>query len=75
MFRELTLREFIFSVSEREEFMIKEIKYNDNLYQIENINKEIEIIKKEQWKLFIWKGVNKMKNLVKGLKDRFELTE
>lgn len=53
--------------------MIKEIKYNDNLYQIENINKEIEIIKKEQWKLCIWKGVNKMKNLVKGLKDRFEL--
>lgn len=53
MFRELTLREFIFPVSEREEFMIKEIKYNDNLYQIENINKEIEIIKKEQWKLCI----------------------
>lgn len=33
--------------------MIKKIKYNDNLYQIENINKKIEIIKKEQWKLCI----------------------
>lgn len=38
-------RAITFSVSERKEFIIKEIKYNDNLYQIENVNKEIEIIK------------------------------
>ena len=40
------LNEFTLSVSKRKETIIKEVKYDDNMYQMENINKEIEIIKK-----------------------------
>lgn len=38
--QELTLREITLSVSERRGIMIKEVKYDDSLYQIENISKE-----------------------------------
>lgn len=45
-------------------------------HQIENINKEIEIIKKkEKENLELKSPIIKMKNSLKGLNSRFELAE
>lgn len=46
------------------------------LYQIDNINKDIEIIKKKnQMELQEVNNTPEIKNLLVGLKSRFELTK
>lgn len=51
------LGESTLSVSERKKIMIKEVKYDGNLYQIETISKEINY-KKTKWEIL---GLNSTK--------------
>lgn len=46
------------------------------MYQIDNINKEIEIVKKrKKMELLELNSIPEIKNLLVGLSSRFELTE
>lgn len=62
---------------ELKEIVIKEVNYDDDVtsHQIENTNKQIEMIKRNETEILELKSITGMKNSLEWLKSILELSE